>query len=213
LRSSSLPPEKLARSRLVNIAQHPDLSLFSRSSVSLLARCYAARAQPPPQQSCGWYRDHRPYRSNRLSSTVTKKTTTTCSRIGSCSESDVSKMPRAFLLTHRRYNSTDEEDDTSKKGLSPEHSVSTAEHPMDIQMSDSSSDMPDELYNLTKLAEVAVATGQILESRNQQLMRSNGGNYSSENDERGRDREKHLITYTHKLFDKSSRTPRQHLLK
>ncbi|XP_076272602.1 uncharacterized protein LOC143204050 isoform X1 [Rhynchophorus ferrugineus] len=122
-------------------------------------------------------------------------------------------MPRAFLLTHRRYNSTDEEDDTSKKGLSPEHSVSTAEHPMDIQMSDSSSDMPDELYNLTKLAEVAVATGQILESRNQQLMRSNGGNYSSENDERGRDREKHLITYTHKLFDKSSRTPRQHLLK
>jgi len=36
----------------------------------------------------------------------------------------------------------------------------------DIQMSDSSSDLPDELYNLTKLAEVAVATGQIL---NQQL--------------------------------------------
>lgn len=32
-------------------------------------------------------------------------------------------------------------------------------------------------------------------------------------DERDREREKHFITYTHKLFDKSSRTPRHHLLK
>lgn len=32
-------------------------------------------------------------------------------------------------------------------------------------------------------------------------------------DERDREREKNFITYTHKLFDKSSRTPRHHLLK
>ncbi|XP_030746850.1 protein escargot-like [Sitophilus oryzae] len=127
-------------------------------------------------------------------------------------------MPRAFLLTHRRYNMGGaSEDGRDKKGLSPEHSVCTAEPTMDINMSDSSSDLPDELYNLTKLAEVAVATGQILEKRNQQLMSMGStdeySNHSRLSDMDEIDREKHLITYTHKLFDKSSRTPRHHLLK
>ncbi|KAJ8934585.1 hypothetical protein NQ318_008046 [Aromia moschata] len=49
--------------------------------------------------------------------------------------------------------------------MSPEHSVSIAEATCDSQTSESSSECPDELYNLTKLAEVAVATGQILEQR------------------------------------------------
>ncbi|KAL1517008.1 hypothetical protein ABEB36_000828 [Hypothenemus hampei] len=107
-------------------------------------------------------------------------------------------MPRTFLMTHRRYN-LQEEDEESKKGSSPEHSASTAE-----AMSDSSSsDLPDELYNLTKLAEVAVATGQILERCNNQKILG----------EDDREREQNFITYTHKLFDKSSRTPRHHLLK
>lgn len=85
-------------------------------------------------------------------------------------------------------------------GLSPEHSVSVAE-PTDTQMSseNSSSECPDELYNLTKLAEVAVATGQILEQRRLQSPNTVSGSPS--------------FTYTHKLFDKSSRTPRPHLLK
>lgn len=85
-------------------------------------------------------------------------------------------------------------------GLSPEHSVSVAE-PSDTQMSsdNSSLECPDELYNLTKLAEVAVATGQILEQRRLQSPSSVDGTPP--------------FTYTHKLFDKSSRTPRPHLLK
>ncbi|ENN75620.1 oocyte zinc finger protein XlCOF8.4 [Dendroctonus ponderosae] len=125
-------------------------------------------------------------------------------------------MPRAFLMTHRRYL-TGEEEGENQKALSPEHSVSTAEAIQDIQMSDSSSDLPDELYNLTKLAEVAVATGQILERRNQQFIGPDFENHHLQElqsmDERDREREKHFITYTHKLFDKSSRTPRHHLLK
>lgn len=79
----------------------------------------------------------------------------------------------AFLAKRRRPTSSRSGNLTDSSltykttaGLSPEHSVSTAEPMPDIQMSDSSSDLPDELYNLTKLAEVAVATGQIL---NQQL--------------------------------------------
>lgn len=85
-------------------------------------------------------------------------------------------------------------------GLSPEHSVSVAE-PSDSQMSseNSSLECPDELYNLTKLAEVAVATGQILEQHRLKSSSSVDGTPS--------------FTYTHKLFDKSSRTTRPHLLK
>ncbi|KAJ8982791.1 hypothetical protein NQ317_018492, partial [Molorchus minor] len=86
-------------------------------------------------------------------------------------------------------------------GLSPEHSVSIAETASDSQLSESSSECPDELYNLTKLAEVAVATGQILEQRRL-------SSPSSTTDD-----EPPSFTYTHKLFDKSSRTPRPHLLK
>lgn len=71
----------------------------------------------------------------------------------------------------------------------------------DNQMSDNSSECPDELYNLTKLAEVAVATGQILEQR-----RLSTPSSTTSDD--------HVsFNYTHKLFDKSSRTPRPHLLK
>lgn len=64
----------------------------------------------------------------------------------------------------------------------------------------SSSECPDELYNLTKLAEVAVATGQIMEQRRLQSPTSTVNESPS-------------FTYTHKLFDKSSRTPRPHLIK
>lgn len=71
----------------------------------------------------------------------------------------------------------------------------------DIQSSENSSECPDELYNLTKLAEVAVATGQILEQR-----RMNCSSSSAED-------EPPSFTYTHKLFDKSSRIPRPHLTK
>lgn len=86
-------------------------------------------------------------------------------------------------------------------GLSPEHCVSVAE-PSDTQMSSetNSSECPDELYNLTKLAEVAVATGQILEQRRLHSPTSTVNESSS-------------FTYTHKLFDKSSRNPRPHLIK
>ncbi|KAG5890029.1 hypothetical protein JTB14_021052 [Gonioctena quinquepunctata] len=106
-------------------------------------------------------------------------------------------MPRAFLLTHKRYNFQD----ADHKALSPEHHVSPAEPTSDSQFSGNSSECPDELYNLTKLAEVAVATGQILERR-----RLHSPSSTTED-------EPPSFTYTHKLFDKSSRTPRPHLIK
>ncbi|KAJ8924743.1 hypothetical protein NQ315_000896 [Exocentrus adspersus] len=81
--------------------------------------------------------------------------------------------------------------------MSPEHAVSIAET-TDSQISENSCECPDELYNLTKLAEVAVATGQILEQRQLSSPFSD---------------EPPSFTYTHKLFDKSSRTPRPHLIK
>ncbi|XP_056636726.1 protein snail homolog Sna-like [Diorhabda sublineata] len=105
-------------------------------------------------------------------------------------------MPRAFLMSHRRYNY--EED--VQKGQSPEHNVSTAEPMTDIHSTENSSECPDELYNLTKLAEVAVATGQILEQRRL-------------NPPSGAEDESPSYVYTHKLFDKSSRIPRPHLPK
>ncbi|KAJ3660458.1 hypothetical protein Zmor_004907 [Zophobas morio] len=81
--------------------------------------------------------------------------------------------------------------------LNSENAVSIAGLP-EPHLSENSSECPDELYNLTKLAEVAVATGQILEQR-----RLSSSSSSSEP----------TFTYTHKLFDKSSRAPRPHLLK
>uniref|UniRef100_A0A6P7GJR8 Zinc finger protein 761-like n=1 Tax=Diabrotica virgifera virgifera TaxID=50390 RepID=A0A6P7GJR8_DIAVI len=105
-------------------------------------------------------------------------------------------MPRAFLMTHRRYNFEEEH----HKGQSPEHNVSTAESLSDMQSTENSSECPDELYNLTKLAEVAVATGQILEQRRL-------------NSSPGTEEEPPSYIYTHKLFDKSSRIPRPHLNK
>lgn len=68
-------------------------------------------------------------------------------------------------------------------------------------MSDNSSECPDELYNLTKLAEVslAAAAGQILDHPH---LSTNKDNVLDEH-----------FTYTHKLFDKSSRAQRPHLAK
>lgn len=60
---------------------------------------------------------------------------------------------------------------------------------------------PDELYNLTKLAEIAVATGEILDKK-----KFMGGCSASA-------RETFYSSYTHKLFDKSSKIPRPHLTK
>nr|CAI5853307.1 unnamed protein product [Callosobruchus analis] len=105
-------------------------------------------------------------------------------------------MPRAFLISNRKYG-FDEEEGT-ELGLSPEHTVSVAEPDM---RSDNSSECPDELYNLTKLAEVAVATGEILERRRLASPSALGAD------------EPPSFTYTHKLFDKSSRTPRAHVVK
>lgn len=84
--------------------------------------------------------------------------------------------------------------------VSPERIVKVAENP-EFQGSDSSSECPDELYNLTKLAEVAAAAGQILENRHLSVT----PNSTSD--------EEPSYTYTHKLFDKSSRAPRTHVLK
>lgn len=75
------------------------------------------------------------------------------------------------------------------------------ERSRDFQVSDNSSECPDELYNLTKLAEVAAAAGQILESRH------TSGTPSNISDE------EQTYTYTHKLFDKTARTPRAHVIK
>lgn len=108
-------------------------------------------------------------------------------------------MPRAFLITHRRYNSEEME----HKDQSPERTVSVAETtPADLQMSDSSSECPDELYNLTKLAEVslAAAAGQILDHPHLSTTPSKKDDEFS-------------YTYTHKLFDKSTKALRPHLLK
>lgn len=84
--------------------------------------------------------------------------------------------------------------------VSPERVAKEAEH-QEFQGSDNSSECPDELYNLTKLAEVAAAAGQILENRHLSVT----PNSTSD--------EEPSYTYTHKLFDKSSRTPRTHVLK
>ncbi|GJQ87210.1 hypothetical protein Trydic_g12562 [Trypoxylus dichotomus] len=90
------------------------------------------------------------------------------------------------------------------KELSPERIVSVAEYP-DFQESDNSSECPNELYNLTKLAEVslAAAAGKISDYRHLSTAAS------KPND----DSEEPTFTYTHKLFDKSSRAPRPHLVK
>lgn len=77
--------------------------------------------------------------------------------------------------------------------------MSIAENP-DFHCSDNSSECPDELYNLTKLAEVAAAAGQILE--NKQISVSPDGT---------EEEDRNSYTYIHKLFDK--RTPRAHAIK
>ncbi|XP_069679144.1 transcriptional repressor scratch 2-like isoform X2 [Periplaneta americana] len=67
-------------------------------------------------------------------------------------------MPRAFLITHRRYNTVVEYD---QRESSPERSVSLAE-PIPVEDTvgptiSSTGDCPPELYNLTQLAEVSLA--------------------------------------------------------
>ncbi|XP_012255681.2 zinc finger protein 629 [Athalia rosae] len=73
-------------------------------------------------------------------------------------------MPRAFLITRRRYNGTEQFEETTRD-CSPERGVSVAEYgggqPTSDGVSDcgseTSSECPEELYNLTKLAEVSLA--------------------------------------------------------
>lgn len=91
--------------------------------------------------------------------------------------------------------------------LSPERIVSVAEYP-DFQESDTSSECPNELYNLTKLAEVslAAAAGKISDYRHLSTTGTKSHNNNNNNEEP-------TFTYTHKLFDKSSRAPRPHLRK
>ncbi|KAL6263181.1 hypothetical protein P5V15_005982 [Pogonomyrmex californicus] len=74
-------------------------------------------------------------------------------------------MPRAFLITHRRYNGAEEEIAGSERDFSPERSVRLADYSGGQPTSDgasecgseTSSECPEELYNLTKLAEVSLA--------------------------------------------------------
>ncbi|XP_011143585.2 transcriptional repressor scratch 1 [Harpegnathos saltator] len=74
-------------------------------------------------------------------------------------------MPRAFLITHRRYNGAEEELGRSEKDLSSERSSRLTDYSGGQPTSDgasecgseTSSECPEELYNLTKLAEVSLA--------------------------------------------------------
>lgn len=103
---------------------------------------------------------------------------------------------------------------------SPERTVSLAETKTpDLQLSDNSSECPDELYNLTKLAEVslAAAAGQILDhphlSTNSSNCSNNNNNNNDTSNNNNNQDEEFPYTYTHKLFDKSSRAMRPHLIK
>ncbi|XP_034941603.1 zinc finger protein 845-like [Chelonus insularis] len=73
-------------------------------------------------------------------------------------------MPRAFLITHRRYNGSEDFEDTGRSfGIErririPEYNSNqpTSDGVSDCG-SETSSECPEELYNLTKLAEVSLA--------------------------------------------------------
>ncbi|XP_050452507.1 zinc finger and SCAN domain-containing protein 12-like [Cataglyphis hispanica] len=91
-------------------------------------------------------------------------------------------MPRAFLITHRRYNGVEEEIRESERDFSPERSVRLADYSGGQPTSDgasecgseTSSECPEELYNLTKLAEVslAAAAGTLIHHNNVIYQRS-----------------------------------------
>ncbi|XP_014486299.1 PREDICTED: transcriptional repressor scratch 1-like [Dinoponera quadriceps] len=74
-------------------------------------------------------------------------------------------MPRAFLITHRRYNGAEDEIGGPERDLSAERSSRLADYSGGQPTSDgasecgseTSSECPEELYNLTKLAEVSLA--------------------------------------------------------
>lgn len=85
-------------------------------------------------------------------------------------------------------------------GINSENAISIADV-AESHESENSSECPEELYNLTKLAEVAVATGQIQEQR--KLLSTNAASITDQTH----------FNYTHKLFDKSSRASRPHLIK
>ncbi|XP_044755449.1 zinc finger protein SNAI2-like isoform X2 [Coccinella septempunctata] len=110
-------------------------------------------------------------------------------------------MPRAFLLTNRRYNleemthTGDHNSDQQHVNGNEKFQGSPTRAPENIF------GCPDELYNLTKLAEIAVATGEILD---QKKFLSECSTSATETFYSG---------YTHKLFDKSSKIPRPHLNK
>ncbi|XP_014611016.1 PREDICTED: zinc finger protein 41-like [Polistes canadensis] len=97
-------------------------------------------------------------------------------------------MPRAFLITHRRYNGVEEEFDTSAGGQSPERGVRLAEYGSAQPTSDgasecgseTSSECPEELYNLTKLAEVslAAAAGTLIHPNNVIYQRSSSPRFN-----------------------------------
>ncbi|XP_057334250.1 protein escargot-like [Microplitis mediator] len=84
-------------------------------------------------------------------------------------------MPRAFLITHRRYNGTEGFEDVARD-YSPERGVRIPEYNSNQPTSDgvsdcgseTSSECPEELYNLTKLAEVslAAAAGTLIHPNN-----------------------------------------------
>ncbi|CAD6239849.1 GSCOCG00002389001-RA-CDS [Cotesia congregata] len=84
-------------------------------------------------------------------------------------------MPRAFLITHRRYNGTEGFEDVGRD-YSPERGVRIPDYGSNQPTSDgvsdcgseTSSECPEELYNLTKLAEVslAAAAGTLIHPNN-----------------------------------------------
>ncbi|KAK9887109.1 hypothetical protein WA026_020556 [Henosepilachna vigintioctopunctata] len=108
-------------------------------------------------------------------------------------------MPRAFLLTNRRYN-LEEMTHTGDHNSSHQHKDEDVRGSA-TAVQDNIYGCPDELYNLTKLAEIAVATGEILDQK-----KFLGESATSATDS-------FYFGYTHKLFDKSSKIPRPHLSK
>lgn len=109
-------------------------------------------------------------------------------------------MPRAFLLTNRRYN-LEEMTHTGDHNSTQQGENENLVQGLSTKLPDNIFGCPDELYNLTKLAEIAVATGEILDQK--KFLGKCSASAS----------ETFYSGYTHKLFDKSSKIPRPHLNK
>ncbi|KAL3284525.1 hypothetical protein HHI36_018683 [Cryptolaemus montrouzieri] len=95
-------------------------------------------------------------------------------------------MPRAFLLTNRRYNLEEMTHPGHEDCSRPQNEKKEYSRDSPTIFSDNIIGCPDELYNLTKLAEIAVATEEKL------LGKSSSPTTDS-----------FYFGYTHKLFDKS----------